>query len=992
MKKFRTQAILILVLVLAASMLCFASCDKESKQEGICITFIEEQRSWSIGDTQENLNSGDYRADKPTEAFGYSFAGWFSEDGVMYFDEKGVKVSDLLIDRDLTLVAKFVPQTFTFILNAGDYSFENAGSDMTVTAAYDSVLAEFPSPLMGDPTVMFDGWFDENGNRYSNGTIPVAGVLNQSVYPSIAKETKLFAVYKPCVYTVVLDYNDGSLQTETLTIAHGEGGLSDLSAYTKDTGSECIVAWSTNPYNLVPPSEELTGDLRLYAVWKAYKTVHFAMPDGTLQAEKIFEDTNRIDLPILDAPGYKLIGWHLTNSLSGNKVESVHYSNMQDTYYGDWQITDYRLSFAGKGIEFEDIRYFYGDVTMLPIPEVVGYAFQGWYLDDPENCFYSIPDTLWGDVTLTAKMVANTYVISLNGNGGRLSNSFSSVEYGSDFSAPVPEREGYVFLGWYDAAHDGNQLTNQRGIGIAPWSITQSNTVIYAYWQAKSYVVAFNTDGGTTVSPTVYNHGDSFVPPAVPLKMGVLFNGWYNEDGSVEFKAGTVITDNVTLYANWIESTPIFDAEGLLAIKNDPTANYHLMNDINMGGVTWSVISDFSGILDGQGYKIYNLLLTGTGGKTFGMIGVNNGTIRNLSLEEVTYSFNYTGVAHCGILTATNRGTIENCSVTKSSMLCKISYQTKDSSVYSYIGAIAGDNVGVISGCFTDAKIDCHATALVDWEGTWNPDWYCYGCAVGGISGGNSGSISSCVANASLSAYGITQPYGTYYPGTATHGHVTVRVGGLVGYMASGTIQFSTANVNAYAKASSLNCSGGNKFYPRVGGLIGAISGGSVTQCYATGTVQGFASGATGYEGGFVAQQNGGTIKNCYAETKIGVGNSGDCKGRFAGYTAGNITECYANNPEDSAGYGFVYEISSTGTVRNCFTTHTNFAGSTSGIKDKCFYVGETSEESAKLPTELMSKEFLLDTVYWDESVWAITGDRYPTLYGLTVDKEEVDS
>ena len=78
--------------------------------------------------------------------------------------------------------------------------------------------------------------------------------------------------------------------------------------------------------------------------------------------------------------------------------------------------------------------------------------------------------------------------------------------------------------------------------------------------------------------------------------------------------------------------------------------------------------------------------------------------------------------------------------------------------------------------------------------------------------------------------------------------------------------------------------------------------------------------------------------------------------------------------------------------MRNCFTTHTNFAGSTSGIKDKCFYVGETSEESAKLPTELMSKEFLLDTVYWDESVWAITGDRYPTLYGLTVDKEEVDS
>jgi hypothetical protein len=39
-----------------------------------------------------------------------------------------------------------------------------------------------------------------------------------------------------------------------------------------------------------------------------------------------------------------------------------------------------------------------------------------------------------------------------------------------------------------------------------------------------------------------------------------------------------------------------------------------------------------------------------------------------------------------------------------------------------------------------------------------------------------------------------------------------------------------------------------------------------------------------------------------------------------------------------------------------------------------------------------MSKEFLLDTVYWDESVWYIHEDRYPTLVSLVVDTPDEEA
>jgi len=63
------------------------------------------------------------------------------------------------------------------------------------------------------------------------------------------------------------------------------------------------------------------------------------------------------------------------------------------------------------------------------------------------------------------------------------------------------------------------------------------------------------------------------------------------------------------------EPSPIYDVEGLRAMADAPQGRYRLMNDIDMSGADWTPIA-FSGELDGGGYGLYNLRVTGTGAQT----------------------------------------------------------------------------------------------------------------------------------------------------------------------------------------------------------------------------------------------------------------------------------------------------------------------------------------------------------------------------------------
>ena len=179
----------------------------------------------------------------------------------------------------------------------------------------------------------------------------------------------------------------------------------------------------------------------------------------------------------------------------------------------------------------------------------------------------------------------------------------------------------------------------------------------------------------------------------------------------------------------WIELNTAAD---LRQFRTNKDGYYKLTRDIDLGGAVWNPactgVGPFLGVLDGNGYRISNFVLsypTMTDGK-MGLLGANQGTIRNLHLTDVTIRTNEQTNA-VGAFTAENFGTIENCRVAGT-------LEAAEGAI-TCGGAICGKNNGKIINCTSDLKI------------TWNVP----GAAVGGIAGQSyGGEITECYVNSHM--------------------------------------------------------------------------------------------------------------------------------------------------------------------------------------------------------------------------------------------------
>ncbi|SHF20384.1 InlB B-repeat-containing protein, partial [Alkalibacter saccharofermentans] len=122
----------------------------------------------------------------------------------------------------------------------------------------------------------------------------------------------------------------------------------------------------------------------------------------------------------------------------------------------------------------------------IPIPEdpnKEGYVVEGWYKNAAltEKWNFRKDTVPLNGLTLYAKWIVEDYSINYELNGGK--NHFDApTSYNIEseaISLKAPEKEGYMFVGWFDKNEGGN-LCNE----IAKGSV--GDKVVYARWQAKS--------------------------------------------------------------------------------------------------------------------------------------------------------------------------------------------------------------------------------------------------------------------------------------------------------------------------------------------------------------------------------------------------------------------------------------------------------------------------------------------------------------------------
>lgn len=198
-----------------------------------------------------------------------------------------------------------------------------------------------------------------------------------------------------------------------------------------------------------------------------------------------------------------------------------------------------------------------------------GYTFAGWR-DTTAAVTYSAGSSLTmpaRNVTLTALWSVNSYTYSFNSAGGDSTPVGRTISYGSStgpYCYRNPIKAGYTFTGWqsdYDSVTYGTQSSCSTGyMYLTGFTMPASNVVFTAQYAAISYVVTFDSKGGSAIADGSYTTGGSITEPSNPTKAGYTFGGWSLTDGgsAITWTAGAYAPGgygDLTLYALWTANT-----------------------------------------------------------------------------------------------------------------------------------------------------------------------------------------------------------------------------------------------------------------------------------------------------------------------------------------------------------------------------------------------------------------------------------------------------
>lgn len=180
-----------------------------------------------------------------------------------------------------------------------------------------------------------------------------------------------------------------------------------------------------------------------------------------------------------------------------------------------------------------------GKATQPLLPSKEGHQFIEWCSDRALSVPFDFGSTLTGNITLYAKWQIHTYSVTfIDWNGEELKTEV--VPWHQSATAPAPQREGYVLVGW-DQAFDR----------------VEADLVVTAQYELACEV-SFQSNGGSVVPPLIVARHAPFVGPRQPTRSGYSFAGWYVDAAlTVPYDFSLTVTGDITLYARWaVEKDP----------------------------------------------------------------------------------------------------------------------------------------------------------------------------------------------------------------------------------------------------------------------------------------------------------------------------------------------------------------------------------------------------------------------------------------------------
>jgi uncharacterized repeat protein (TIGR02543 family) len=464
--------------------------------------------------------------------------GMYEVNFIVSKDETLLTVTfDVIVDQSVGFKLKLNP-------NGGNLS------NNTKYVYYDQIYGVLPTPARVGYT--FDGWYTqaEGGEKVDSAKIV-----------TVEDARTLYAHWKGIAVTANLNANGGTVKPTTAKVVYGseygELPVPNRENYFFDGWYTALSGGTLVTDNTIV---KVTSTHNLYARWTS-KTYSITLnPDGGTVTPTTKQVTHGKTYGILSSAtkaGYTFDGWF--TELGGDievTEDTEVVSKSQHSLYAKWNPIDYNIYFNGNGGEVEEaskeVTYGqpYGELT---IPERENFEFIGWYTLPVGG--YEITEESTVNITIETMLYARwsgvTVKAKLEANGGNVSSDFKQVFYGGRYGAlPSPQREGYIFEGWYLVKEGGQKITESTRVNDI------KEHTLYAHWTKSDYRVNFNPNGGG-VSPAnktlPYNTPYGTLP--TPTRGGHTFLGWYT---SLSDDAKQVHSDSLfktssdqTLYALW---------------------------------------------------------------------------------------------------------------------------------------------------------------------------------------------------------------------------------------------------------------------------------------------------------------------------------------------------------------------------------------------------------------------------------------------------------
>ncbi len=434
---------------------------------------------------------------------GYTFVGWStSPNGGKEYDDN--ETFTMGPNDTYTLYALWKGNTNAFVFNANGGK-GNMPTDFTIETGSSKTL-----PL---------NQFTRNGYTFLGWSTSTDGVVEYTNGITYTQDTsgdvELYAVWKMNTYTILFETNGGS------EIPGRSYTVEDTFAFSNPTKTGYIFAgWYEDAGFHGEVIEQLPqgsyGNKTYYAKWAIdnYSIVFNSNGGSNVVSISYNIETEISSLPSPTKNGYTFAGWYQNSNLGGDAVTAIavgSYGNIQ--LYAKWSLTTYYITFNVNGGEtLSNLAYtIESHGISLPTPTKTGYTFEGWY-EDAEfhgDIIEQLPQGSYGNKTYYAKWEVNSYSITFNANGGSVSQSSKTVTYGSVYGElPIPERAGYIFVGWY--------LENDVKITADTVVTIEGTCTLYAQWET---IVAISANIKTPATKLYYYVGDAITAEGLTVEV-----------------------------------------------------------------------------------------------------------------------------------------------------------------------------------------------------------------------------------------------------------------------------------------------------------------------------------------------------------------------------------------------------------------------------------------------------------------------------------------